>query len=207
VNQVARVISILFHPLLLTTYWIALLAWVMPLGLEPFPRETHLGFILQIFLITFCIPSLALGALKAIGIIPSVTMERRKERPGPFIFLTCWYFFVSYMLYSTFRINFQDSILKFIIILDALILVSTIATLFYKASIHSLGMWGLVGMLIALNIVMEDSSLLYPLIGTLVLTGVVMSARLQLKVHTLTEIIVGSVLGLVTSVVGVVFLF
>ena len=92
-------------------------------------------------------------------------------------------------------------------ILDALILVSTITTLFYKASIHSLAMWGLVGMLIALNAVTEDGSLFYPLIGAIVLTGVVMSARLQLQAHTLREIIVGSVLGLVTSVVGVMILF
>ena len=110
-NQLARVISIVFHPLLLPTYWIALLAWVMPLGLEPFPAISHLGLIIQIFLVTFCIPSLALGALKAIGIIPSVTMERRVERPVPFIFLTVWYLFVSYMLYNSFRLGFQDSVL------------------------------------------------------------------------------------------------
>lgn len=206
-NQLARVISILFHPLLLTTYWIALLAWVMPLGLDPFPQRSHLALIIQIFLVSFCIPSLALGALKAVGIIPSVTMESRRERPVPFIFLTCWYLFISYMLYSTFRLGFQDAILKFVIILDALILVSTITTFFYKASIHSLGMWGLIGMLIALNIITEDGSLLYPLIGVIILTGVVMSARLQLHVHTLREIVVGSVLGLVTSVVGVLILF
>jgi hypothetical protein len=207
VNQIARVISAIFHPLLLATYWIALLAWVMPIGLDPIPRESHLAFILRIFLITFCIPTLALGALKAIGIIPTVTMVSRKERPGPFIFLTCWYFFVSYMLYSTFRVNLHDSILKFMIIMNALILVSTIVTFFYKVSIHSLGMWGLVGMLLCLNIMQEDGTLLYPLMGAIVLTGVVMSARLQLNVHTMKEIVLGSVLGLVISITGVIILF
>lgn len=206
-NQAARVISAIFHPLLLTTYWIALLAWVMPLGLEPIPSESHLGFVLRMFLITFCIPGLALAALRAIGIIPSLTMTIRNERPAPFIFLTIWYLFVSYMLYTTLRVSLMDSILKFMIILDALIVVGTIATFFAKVSIHSLGMWGLVGMLFALNVIQEDGSLLYPLIATIVLTGVVMSARLQLGAHTMKEIILGSLLGLAVSMTGVTILF
>jgi membrane-associated phospholipid phosphatase len=68
-------------------------------------------------------------------------------------------------------------------------------------------MWGLVGMLLCLNVMMEDGSLLVPLMATIVLAGVVMTARLQLAVHTMTEIILGSVLGLVISITGVIILF
>jgi hypothetical protein len=207
VNQAARVVSAIFHPLLLATYWIALLAWVMPLGLAPFPEEGHWQLVLLIFLVTFLIPALALGALKTIGLIPTVTMITRKERPAPFIFLTCWYLLVSYLLYFKYRVDFDDNILRFMVIMNALILVSTVATFFYKISIHSLGMWGLVGMLLCLNVMMEDGSLLLPLMAAIVLTGVVMSARLQLAVHTMTEIVLGSVLGLVISITGVIILF
>jgi membrane-associated phospholipid phosphatase len=82
-----------------------------------------------------------------------------------------------------------------------------VVTIFYKISVHSVGIWGLIGILFALNQVSETSLLFLPLIATIVIAGVVMSSRLKLNVHNLTEVVVGSIVGFGTSTVLMTYLF
>jgi membrane-associated phospholipid phosphatase len=207
VNLAARIISIVFHPLLLATYWFAFLATVMPAGLEPFKEEAHAKFVFLIFIITFFIPLLAVGLFKTMNLVSSLMMQDRRERLVPFVFITFLYILITYLFYSQYRISLHDNVLRFMIIIDALVLVATIATFFYKLSVHSLAAWGLVGMLLTLSNIQEDGLLIYPMLATIVLAGVVMSARLQLGAHTLREVITGSVLGFAVSFVSVLLLF
>jgi hypothetical protein len=207
VNLAARIISIVFHPLLLATYWFAFLAMVMPAGLEPFKEEAHAKFVFLIFIITFFIPLLAVGLFKTMNLVSSLMMQDRRERLVPFVFITFLYILITYLFYSQYRISLHDNVLRFMIIIDALVLVATIATFFYKLSVHSLAAWGLVGMLLTLSNIQEDGLLIYPMLATIVLAGVVMSARLQLGAHTLPEVITGSVLGFAVSFVSVLLLF
>jgi membrane-associated phospholipid phosphatase len=207
VNLAARIISIVFHPLLLATYWFAFLAMVMPAGLEPFKEEAHAKFVFLIFIITFFIPLLAVGLFKTMNLVSSLMMQDRRERLVPFVFITFLYILITYLFYSQYRISLHDNVLRFMIIIDALVLVATIATFFYKLSVHSLAAWGLVGMLLTLSNIQEDGLLIYPMLATIVLAGTVMSARLQLGAHTLREVITGSVLGFAVSFVSVLLLF
>lgn len=134
-------------------------------------------------------------------------MRDRHERIIPFSFITILYIVITYLFYTRTRISFNDNLLKFLIVIDALVLVGTIATYFYKVSMHSLGICGLIGILLPLNKISEDGALFYPTIVTIVVAGVVMSARLQLNVHTPREVMIGSVLGFATSFALMFFLF
>lgn len=206
-DQIARIISVVFHPLLLPTYWTILMAKVLPRGLEPFVEAQHLHLIGLIFIMTFFLPVVFFGLLKAIGILPAMNMHERKDRVKPFIFITLWYVIVAIQLVLRDQITINDNFVKFLIIIDVLVFIGTFFTFFFKISVHSIGMWGLVGMLLGLNFFQEDNTLLFPLIAILALTGVVMSSRLQLNAHTPKEIAVGSVVGLAVSVAGVFLLF
>lgn len=206
-NLAARIISVILHPLLLATYWFAFMTIVLPTGLEPFKEEAHLKFVFLIFIITFFIPLLAVGLFRTMNLVSSITMGDRRERRVPFVFITFLYILITYLFYSQYRINLNDNVLRFMIVIDALVLVATVATFFYKVSVHSLAMWGLVGMLITLSAIQEDGSLIYPMLATIVLAGVVMSARLQLGVHSLSEVVAGSVLGFAVSFTSVLVLF
>lgn len=206
-NQIARIISVVFHPLLLPTYWTILMAKVLPRGLEPFVEAQHLHLIGLIFIMTFFLPVVFFGLLKAIGILPSMNMHERKDRVKPFIFTSLWYVIVAVQLVLRDQISVNDNFMKFLIIIDVLVFMGTFFTFFFKISVHSIGMWGLVGMLLGLSFFQEDNTLLIPLVGILALAGVVMSSRLQLNAHTPKEIAVGSVVGLIVSVAGVFLLF
>jgi membrane-associated phospholipid phosphatase len=97
--------------------------------------------------------------------------------------------------------------LKFLVIIDILVLAATIITLFYKISLHSMAIWGFIGILLPLNKISEDGRLLVPTIVAIVLAGLIMSSRLQLNAHTPREILMGSIAGLLITFGAMTFLF
>jgi membrane-associated phospholipid phosphatase len=207
VTLLARIVSVVFHPLLLATYLFGLLTLTLPTALDPLKEEGHLNFIFLIFCVTFLFPSLNVGIFKTFGSIKTLAMKDRRERVMPFTFVTILYCVITYLFYARTRIGLDDNLLKFLIIIDALVVVGTIATFFYKVSVHSIGICGIIGILLPLNNISEDGALFYPTIATIIIAGVVMSSRLQLNAHTPREVMVGSVLGFTTSFVLMFFFF
>lgn len=97
--------------------------------------------------------------------------------------------------------------MKLMVIIDLLVIVATALTYFLKISIHSLTAWGIVGVLIMLNKSSEVNALFLPVIAAVLLTGFIMSARVQLRVHSLREVMLGAVAGIATSILGMITLF
>ena len=206
-NLLARIISFLFHPLLLATYMFGLFAFSLPAGLDPLKEEGHLNFVFLIFCVTFLLPALNIGIFKTFGSIKSLAMEERQERIIPFSFIAILYSVVTYLFYSRTRVSFNDKLLKFFIIIDLLVIVATLVTIFYKVSVHSMSIWGLIGIILPLNKVSEDGGLFFPTLALLVVAGLVMTARLQLNAHTPREVMVGGMLGFAISFASMVVMF
>jgi hypothetical protein len=207
VNALARIVSFLFHPLLMASYLFTLLAWTLPAALAPIQTKDHANFLLLIFMVTFLLPVVILGIFKTFGTIQSFQMVERKERILPFIFITFIYLSITYLLYSKTRMGLQDNFLKLMIIIDLLMLTATITTFFFKVSVHSIGIWGLVGITLPLTKISEVNSLFYASIVMILLAGIIMSSRLQVGAHTSREVMLGSVLGLAASLTGMLILF
>lgn len=206
-NALARVISFLFHPLLMASYFFGLMAIIFPSALSPISLEGHRTFVLLIFIVTFLLPAANIGLFKALGTIQSLAMVERRERIIPFIFISTIYCVITYLLYSRSRMDLSDNFLRLMIVIDLLVLVATFCTFFFKISVHSIGIWGLIGMFVLLTKMTALESLLYVSLGLILLAGIIMSARLQLGVHTSREVMWGSIVGLVTSVAGMLILF
>jgi len=147
------------------------------------------------------------GIFKSFGAIRSFAMPERRERLMPFVFISAIYVAVTYLFHLHGRMNLNDNFLKFMIIIDMLVVVATIATFFFKVSVHSVTAWGLIGMLVALNKISDVSAIFYPTLGVIVLAGFIMAARLSLDSHTPREVMWGAVLGLATSITGMWLLF
>src|SRR5688572_12886206 len=166
-----------------------------------------MNFIFLIFCVTFLFPALNVGIFKSFGSIRTLAMRDRQERILPFSFIAILYIVVTYLFYTRTRIDFNDNLLKFLVIIDALVLVAAIVTFFYKVSVHSMGMCGLIGILLPLNKISEDGALFYPTVIAIMLAGIVMSSRLQLNAHTPREVMVGGVLGFTTSFAMMLVMF
>lgn len=203
----ARVISVLFHPLLLATYLFGLFALLYPLAFDPISEEGIWTFVGLLFSFTFVLPLLVLNLLRTLKKLPSFTMYERRERIIPFIFISICYTAITVIIYHHSRVSLNDNFFRILVVINSLVVVSTLVTFFYKASVHSIGIWGMVGILLLLNTVSDTTILFYPMIGCVLLAGIVMSSRLALQVHTLEEVLLGGTLGLTTSFVVMSLLF
>lgn len=206
-NILARVVSFIFHPLLMATYLFVLLAYLLPSALYPMNAQSVRGFLVVIFAMTFLLPAINISFLKIFGSISSFTMEKRKERIRPFFLITIIYCFITYFFSYKFRISTDDNLFKFLLIIDCLVIAATMITFFYKISVHSIGITGILGILLPLNNMAENNVLFIPVVVTFVVTGLVMSSRLQLNAHTTREVWLGALTGFVIGLVGMIVLF
>jgi len=190
----------------MATYLFTLLLFTVPIALDPIKEERAGSFIFLIFCVTFILPVLNIGLFRLFGTVKSFSMPTRSERVFPFIFITILYCVVTYLFYSRARMNLNDNMFRFLVIIDLLVLVATLVTFFYKISVHSLAMGGLTGIIFWLNQAVDTGVLFFPLLGIIVLTGVVMTARLKLDAHTLPQVLIGGVAGVAISFVSLSFL-
>ena len=92
--RAAQIVSIVFHPLLLTTYLVVLLGQWMPAML--LVRQEHLlTFVAFIFGITFVLPALNVLVFRQFGMIASWRMGTRQERILPFVFNSLVYLLIA----------------------------------------------------------------------------------------------------------------
>jgi hypothetical protein len=203
----ARIVSVVFHPLFVPTYFFSFLAWALPNSLEPIAPELQRNFILFIFIVTCVIPLLNVAIFKTFGSIRSFAMPDRRERILPFIFISAIYVAVTYLFHLQARMNLNDNFLKFMVIIDMLVVVSTIATFFFKVSVHAVTVWGLIGIMVPLNKITEVTSIFYPTVGIILMAGFVMAARLKTDAHNPREVMWGGVLGLATGLTGMLLFF
>lgn len=206
-NVFARIVSYVFHPLLMGTYLFALMVFLLPAALYPINRGYQFLFLTLFFSITFVLPVCLMSFLKIFGSIESFKLEGRQERVFPFFMILLLYAAFTYILTYHNKIGFNDNVFKFLLIIDCLVLIGTLFTLFYKVSIHAIGIMGLAGILIPLNRESDNTLLLWITIGVVLLAGIIMSARLQLNAHTPRQVLVGAVSGFLIGFFGIILLF
>ena len=202
-KRLANIISVVLHPLLLPTLTCALVAFTLPAPVLQINPESRLTLLWTIFSFTFLLPLglvyflfvLGLGGDRPPGtsvFLQSMRLENRQERFYPFLLTTLLYASLSVMLIS--RQLFHVLAVVFAAITVCLGTV-TLVSRFWKISAHSTGIAGTVGFLLGLYLRFEEEALFYPLLVSLVLTGLLMTARLYLNLHTPVQVLAGGLLG------------
>ncbi|MEM9859128.1 MAG: PA-phosphatase [Bacteroidota bacterium] len=200
-KRLAEFVSYVFHPLLLSTMLLVVLFVFSPNALRPITSANFLPFLGVVFALTFFIPALSVGMLKMTSTITSFKLEDRKERILPFIFISLYYALAVYMF--GYQLGLGQTMVILFGTITAVVVLVTIVTLFYKVSVHSAGMWGVLGSMIAIQHKYPDSLLFWPIIITLLLAGIVNSARLYLSAHSSTQVNLGAFLGFLVCFISV----
>jgi membrane-associated phospholipid phosphatase len=201
VKGIATFISIVFHPLLMTTYLFISLFFFLPVIFQPI--KPSFAFIGLISLMTFVLPALNFVLFKITGTIENLAMPERRQRTLPFLFISILYSMVTLLFH--WKVG-AASVTHLLVIISVLVVLSASITLFYKVSIHSAAIWGVIGILLPLN-KSSNGTLLTSIIVLLIAAGLVMSSRLQLNAHTPREVLAGSVLGFGIGFAGMLVLF
>ncbi|WP_245947034.1 PA-phosphatase [Algoriphagus yeomjeoni] len=164
------------------------------------PEEFKVRIFYLIVLSTLAIPMITILGLRLSGTLRSVHMAELKDRAIPFSVTSIYYVLTVYFLYQKKEL---DPILWQVLGVITLAIVGlTLITFVWKMSAHLTGMGGLLALVLVLGFKFPTFRPLYPLLASLVLTGLVGTVRLFLEAHRPIEIYVGLIFGFLLCFVG-----
>lgn len=198
-NAVARVTSIIFHPLLIPTLGFFLLLnsgfyfSILPWSVEKF-------ILLVVFLSTCVLPALSIGLL---SLSPKfdVNMEKNTDRVLPLMISSVFYY-LGYLILQRLPVFpiYKLFMIASILVQFGLLVIS----LKWKISAHSAAIGGLVGGFFGLSFRLQENPILI-LIALILVAGMIGTARLILGKHTSLQVYTGFLLGFL--VMNLVILF
>ncbi|MFN7793760.1 MAG: hypothetical protein ACK5NM_14550, partial [Cyclobacteriaceae bacterium] len=119
-KQVAKFISVVFHPLLLTTYLVIILSYYFP-SMLMIRKENRMVIVGLVFVFTFVLPAVNLVMLRAFGNIQSLTLQSRRERILPFVFISMFYVLFTFLFY--FYLAFSANFVMLLMLVSGLVVV------------------------------------------------------------------------------------
>ena len=195
----SKILSYLFHPLLMTTWFTLLLLYTNPFS---FAGLSSGIVIAVIFINTFMFPAISILLMRKLGFIEDLEMPDHKQRIIPLVASIIFYVW-AYL--ATRKINFPYMMGVFMMGVLVSLFASFVINVFYKVSLHMVGVSGALTAIMLLVFV-SPSDLSYYFLAMILLTGAVASARLYLGAHTIKEVYVGFLVGMFGQVFGL-FLF
>ena len=189
--KLTQLISIILHPMFMPLLALHLTLLVLPSLAFTLSQNLLLIYGILVFS-TMILPLVSIFWLMRKGKVSSLEMSNHKERSLPLFKTVIWMSFGYYLLQN---LLFYTPILKAELLGAILIiLLAAIISKFWKISLHLLGIGGVVGVFIALQIIHGD--FLYLLLLFILLSGLLGVARIKQKAHNYAQVYAGFLVGL-----------
>ena len=189
--RLSKFISIILHPI-----FMPILALYLSLRQVPsigFAITNYQNYIYLVLIFsTVILPLISIFFLIKSGKVSSLEMSNHKERSVPLFRTALWMGLGYYILENI--LVFSPIIKAELIGAISIILIASIISKYWKISLHLLGIGGLVGVLIALEIIYGN--LQHLIIIFILLSGVVAMARIKEKAHNYPQVYIGFLGGL-----------
>ena len=195
----AQIISVIFYPLFVPTYGIALFCSAYSMHVQPIAWVWAVIAIIGTLLLTCILPLSAIGIMMLKGKVKDMQIENSKERTIPYLYTKIVFGFWSYLMIAILHAPLYIGW----VCIGATIAIALIAIInhFWKISAHLTGIGGLIGGLISYSLgigaIPTWSMLCIWLAGSLV----VMFARLRLNAHTGAQVSAGWLLGIISTAI------
>lgn len=196
-SKFSLLLSVLFHPMLMATYGVAILLFGLPGSVYDFmtPAAVKWSILSMVFLITFVLPVLNIYLLYKLKRIPSLLLSDRESRGLPYVITALFYFGQVYLLLD---VNIWNSIKVFIFGAGLAILLCAFINRWYKISAHLVGLGGLLGVLFSVSMLLQ-TDLVWMLFLLVIIAGLLGTARMVLAEHKGGELLSGFALGLLVQ--------
>ena len=197
VKYIAHLLSYVLHPLFIPTYFFLFLMEVLPfefVGITEWQLKMRL---FSVAWLTAFFPAFAVFLLWRLKFSDSIFLRTQKERIIPYVITM---FFYWWMYYLSRNFTDQPIALKFFYL--GIFVASAIGMTvnnFMKVSLHAMGIAGLTTAVILVSVFYPVNNAVWVLLAVL-LTALVISARLVVSDHTKKELIVGLFIGVFTQV-------
>lgn len=193
----ALLLSYLLHPAVFP-----LLGVLIVLEFSPYfiPANVVALTLILVFTGTYVLPLAISYLLYRLDVIESLHMQKAEERRIPYLVGAFCYYMIAVLIK---QLQLPNEAYFFMLASTLVILFHLILLSFMKPSAHMGGIAGFTALLLALSLKFQTN--LLPLIATcILLCGFLASARLFLKAHTPSEIVIGFLSSL-SLVFGLVY--
>lgn len=196
---VGHLVSFIFHPLFVPTYFILYLIKVVPfefVGITDWQLQLR---VFSVFWLTAFFPAFAVFLLWRLKFSDSIFLKTQKDRIIPYVIVM---FFYWWMYYLSRNFSDQPIVLKYfyfgIFIASAL---GLIMNNFIKVSLHGMGVGGLLTSVLLVGVKYPINNLGWDIL-LILLTGMVISARIIVSDHTKNELSIGLGIGIITQLLA-----
>ena len=193
----SQVVSVVFSPFFLPV--MAFVALFIFSYLRLLPLTTKLVLTLIVYFFTVLLPHITIFLYRKLNGWTRHQLGRRERRYVPYVLSIISYSALLYLLYALHMPRFTEGV-----ILGALLIqvVCAVVNGWVKISTHAAASGGVVGALLAFSLIFSFDPTGW-LCLTVLLCGVVCSARLGLRQHSLSELGYGVLVGLVCGFGGI----
>jgi hypothetical protein len=188
--KTARVISIIFHPLLIPVYGMVIIL-TAPTLYNFIPFDVKKILVLIMLVLDILLPLSLLPFFIHRNMISSWEITERKDRNIPLIISTMCYITTTYIF---FRFPIPYFLKTYILAITFISLVSAGINFCWKISLHSVAAGALLALVMILSLKMY-TPLSWFLIPVIIAGGLVMSSRLKLNLHNPVEVWIGYFTG------------
>ena len=190
-TQFAKIVSIVFHPLLMPTLgFFIILDSSIYLSSSIDPLTTKITYA-TIFIFTCVLPFINVWFLVNKGYAKDIYLRTRKERKLPYLFSVVYYLILYYFLK---QINLPPAIYLMILGTTIAAIITLLINLRWKISAHMVGIGGVLGAVIGIS-----ERFMQNLNGTIIVlflvAGMIGYARLKLDAHTSSQVYAGFATG------------
>ena len=187
----ANFLSTALSPLLMPTYGVFMVLWVSVLCLLPY--GTRVSVLLVCMGITCILPLIFLSVLRHFKLVKDLHVEKREQRFFPYMFTALCYTVAAYYLYYC---HSPQWFVMFMVGSAVTVLIMAIINLKWKISAHMAGIGGVVALVYQIHVRgLSAFDLFWMLCITIMVAGLLGSARLVLNRHDAWQVLAGVVVG------------
>ncbi len=200
-ERLARILSFVFHPLFMPLYGLVILLSA-PTFLKYLPPAAKRVLFFVLLVNNVLIPLILLPFLRIRNFISSYHLDDRRERIIPMLTASILYFTTSFIVL---RYQIPFFLKSYIFATAVLSIIVSVINFWWKISIHAVGAGALTATVSSLWIKMYTPLPLH-LIAVILLSGIILSARLRLNSHDPLQVWVGYLTGFMILVLFILLI-
>lgn len=193
----AKVLSVMFTPFYLPILGLMILFIFSYLSLLPLTYKLFL--LLMFYLFTILLPTALIRFYRQYQGWTLIELGSRERRVIPYIISIFSYLVCYYIMTITHVPHFMGSILIAALVIQ---IACAMINLFVKISTHTAAIGGVTGSLLAFSVIFAFNPVWW-LCVTLLLAGMVGTSRMILRQHSLHQVVLGYLAGVLCSFVSV----
>ena len=196
----AKVLSVVFTPFYLPLLGLAILLAFTYLSLLPFMYKLLL--LLAFWVFTVFVPTMLIRLYRRYQGWSLFEIGNRERRVIPYVISIVSYLFCYYLMSAAHVPHFMGVVLMAALVIQV---VCAMVNLFIKISTHTAAIGGVVGAIASFSLILGFNPVWWLCLAVLI-AGLVGTSRMILRQHTLREIVLGFLVGVVCSFVSVALL-